>query len=207
MNKLISDNKNNLHPMALTSDLVIQELKDETLIYNLVSHKACCLNATASFVWRRCDGQTSVTEIARQLAKTKKQPVNYEIVWLALEQLKEQKLLKKDEKLISPLGAMSRREVIKKVGLATMMALPIVSTLTAPPAIAATSGSSVTCSDAGDSCRAVNACCTNVFCRVAGINVQAYACAGLTLDAGGLVVSAGICTRVAACVGLPLINV
>lgn len=206
MKEFISGNKNNLYPTATVGDLVVQELKDETLIYNLINHKAYCLNATAAFVWKSCDGRTSVTEIASQLARAERQPINEEVIWLALEQLKEQKLLEESDNIVSPLGGMSRREAVKKVGLATMLALPVISFLTAPQAITAASGSSVTCSDDGDVCTAVNGCCPDIFCTVGGINVQAFACLGLSLGAGGIVLSAGICARVAACIGLPLID-
>lgn len=207
MNERISGNKQNSYPVAAGGELVVQELKDETLIYNLTNHKAYCLNATASFVWKRCDGETSVAEIARKLAKVENQPVSEEIVWLALEQLKEQNLLAASEKVSSPFGGMSRREVIRKVGLTTMMALPVISFLSAPPATAAASPSSTTCSDAGTVCTAVNDCCPNVGCTAAGINIQAFVCLGLVVGAGGVVLNAGVCTRVAACVSLPLINI
>ena len=49
------------------SDLTVQELDEETL---LLDDKGECihqLNRTASFVWHRCDGATSVQEIVRSL--------------------------------------------------------------------------------------------------------------------------------------------
>ena len=54
-------------PQARDEGLVIQELPDEVLVYDLDRHRSHCLNHTASAVWRLCDGQKSVSEIAQKL--------------------------------------------------------------------------------------------------------------------------------------------
>ena len=51
-------------PRARQASLIIKEVDDETLIYDLETDKAHCLNSTASRVWKSCDGRTSVAEIA-----------------------------------------------------------------------------------------------------------------------------------------------
>jgi len=43
-------------PQARSEDLVIQDIGDEVLVYDLTRHKAHCLNRTAALVWRKCDG-------------------------------------------------------------------------------------------------------------------------------------------------------
>ena len=74
-------------PKARRSELITEELEGELLVYDRSSDKAHCLNDTAAFVWARCDGQTSVTNIAGQLEREKKTPVSDEVVWFALDQL------------------------------------------------------------------------------------------------------------------------
>ena len=51
-------------PEARREDIVVQELPDETLVYDLKRHKALCLNRAAGLVWKHCDGRTSVAEMA-----------------------------------------------------------------------------------------------------------------------------------------------
>ena len=50
-----------------TGDLVIQELGDETLVYDRARHKISYLDPTASLVWKYCDGKTKKVEVARLL--------------------------------------------------------------------------------------------------------------------------------------------
>ena len=40
-----------LMPRARQDELVVEELQDETLVYDLERHKARCLNRTAALVW------------------------------------------------------------------------------------------------------------------------------------------------------------
>ncbi len=56
-----------MNPQARKDRLVIEELPEETLIYDQERHKAHCLNQTAAFVWGRCDGRTSVDGLAKAL--------------------------------------------------------------------------------------------------------------------------------------------
>ena len=41
--------KNPLNPIARSNGLVVQEMPDEVLVYDLDSNKAHCLNETAAF--------------------------------------------------------------------------------------------------------------------------------------------------------------
>jgi hypothetical protein len=44
-------------PCARKAGLVIQDMPDEVLVYDLDTNKAHCLNKSAAFVWRSCDGK------------------------------------------------------------------------------------------------------------------------------------------------------
>jgi hypothetical protein len=44
--------------------LVIKELPDEVLVYDLDRNKAHCLNHSAAEVWERCDGRTTAASIS-----------------------------------------------------------------------------------------------------------------------------------------------
>lgn len=117
-------------PIARKEGLVIQEMPDEVLIYDLESNKAFSLNPTAAEVWKACDGNKTVAEIAESLTGSRDSDKKEEVVWLALDQLKEKDLIAND--LSSRFDGMSRREVIRKVGLATAIALPVIAMLSFP---------------------------------------------------------------------------
>ncbi len=83
----------NVQPLARQASLVVKELEDETLVYDLETDKAHCLNSTAARVWKSCDGHSTVTDIAEQLSSPGKPAVDESVVWLALDQLERFKLL------------------------------------------------------------------------------------------------------------------
>ncbi len=119
-------------PVARKEGMVIQEMPNEVLVYDLETNKAHCLNQTAAAVWKSCDGKNTAADITNLLAKTSGSPVQEDLIWLAIDQLNEINLL---EAPITPkFNGQSRREVIKKVGLAAVIALPLISSLVAPKA-------------------------------------------------------------------------
>jgi len=131
--------KKRIAPKARKENLVVQESDGEVLIYDLNTNKACCLNETSSLVWQLCDGDKSVSEISESISRKLNSPANEDFVWLALDQLKKENLIENKDEVVVDFNGLSRREVIKKVGLASIVALPLVSSLVAPMAINATS--------------------------------------------------------------------
>ncbi len=126
-------------PLSRHLDIIVQELNGEILVYNLKTNKAYCLNETSALIWQLCDGKTSVSEISRAVGQLFDTPANEDLVWLALDQLKEQNLLSDKKEIVSKFNGISRREVIRRVGLGTMIALPFITTLVAPKAVDAQS--------------------------------------------------------------------
>src|SRR5687767_7660145 len=104
-------------PVARKEGLVVQETADEVLVYDLKSNKAHCLNQTAAFVWKSCNGDNSISEITELFEKEIGSAVQEDLIWLAIDQLNEKNLLTAN--LTSKFAGRSRREVIKKIGLAT----------------------------------------------------------------------------------------
>jgi hypothetical protein len=117
-------------PIARKEGLVIQELPDEFLVYDLETNKAHCLNQTAASVWKSCDGKNSIADISELLVLGNDNPVQEDLVWLAIDQLNEINLL--ENKFPVNFNKQNRRQVIKKVGLAAMVALPVITSLVAP---------------------------------------------------------------------------
>ena len=125
------NNPNNTqNPMARQNGLVVQEMPDEVLVYDLDSNKAHCLNQSAAFVWKSCDGTNSVADIVHQFESNGNGKVTEDFVWLAIDQLNENGLL--DGKVAPRFAGQSRRQVLKTIGLASLVALPVIASLVAP---------------------------------------------------------------------------
>jgi hypothetical protein len=122
--------ENSQNPTARKDGLVVQEMPDEVLVYDLNTNKAHCLNQTAAFVWKSCNGRNSVAEIKNLVEKNFGSPVTEDFIWLAIDQLNKDELLQ--EKVNSKFTGISRRDVIKKIGLASVVALPVVASLAVP---------------------------------------------------------------------------
>src|SRR5437773_6723974 len=101
-------------PRRRHKDLVIENLADETLVYDLKRHKGHCLNGTASRVWKLCNGRTTVPEMMARLERDLHMPVDEQVVWFALRRLDKAYLLR--ERLPSGLSerALSRRQLMRR---------------------------------------------------------------------------------------------
>ena len=148
-------------PIARKQGLVIQELPDEVLVYDLDRDRAHCLNATAAFVWQRCDGKNTTAQIARTLGRQFDCAVDEKIVWLALDQLGKNHLLDRQPAPPPALLGMSRRAMVRALGLAAIIAVPVVTSIVAPTPTQA--GSAPPCTANGLGCEVNGDCCSN-FC-------------------------------------------
>lgn len=123
------------NPVARKDGLVIQEMPEEVLVYDLGNNKAHCLNQTAAFVWRYCDGVNGVADIVSKFEKQSGNRVDEELVLLAIDQLNERDLLEAGPTHV--LNGQSRRDVIKKIGFAAAVAIPLVASIAAPTSVLA----------------------------------------------------------------------
>jgi hypothetical protein len=156
---------NGIKPFARKSEIVVQESNGETLVYDLRIDKAICLNETSTLIWESCDGTKTPAQIAENLEKKFGNKVEEDLVWFALNQLKEENLLDNKE-IPNRFNGISRREVIKRVGFASMIALPVIASITAPPVYAQASCPSPAGSkQAGDACTANCECGQGLVCN------------------------------------------
>ena len=141
-------------PQARQDGIVVRELPEEVLIYDLERHKAHCLNQTAAAVWRLCDGETTPREMSYRLAREFSTPVDEDVIWLALDELSTLSLL--ESPVVRPAG-LSRAQLMRRVGVVTAaIALPAAFSLHVPSASAA--ACNTTCAGPGD-CPASCATC------------------------------------------------
>jgi hypothetical protein len=120
-------------PRARTQKLIVKELFDETLVYDLERDTAHCLNRTAAFVWKKCDGEATVAEVAQLLGNQERAKVDESLIWLALDQLETFHLLESAVLKPSQFSGLSRRQWVKKVGFGAL-ALPAIISIAAPTA-------------------------------------------------------------------------
>jgi Coenzyme PQQ synthesis protein D (PqqD) len=124
-------------PLSRTDNLVIRELDDETLVYDMERDEAHCLNHTAALVWQHCDGKTTAAQAARILQNQFDVKVDTDLVWLAVKQLKRFHLVEATTKTPS----VSRRDLVLRYAPAALALLPAILSITSPtPAQAATCG-------------------------------------------------------------------
>jgi hypothetical protein len=151
------------NPKARQQGLVVQEMPDEVLIYDLDTDKAHCLNKSAALVWRSCDGTRSVADIVREFESTGAGKINEDFVWVALDQLSENSLL--EEGVAPRFAGQSRRQVLKTIGLASAVAIPVIASLVAPQH--ALANLSCACTAPGP-CATATSCPSTVNCNPSG---------------------------------------
>lgn len=183
-----------LKPLAINGNIVEQELKGELLIYDLKRHQAFGLNKTMAYIWKKCDGAHSVRDISEAMAAETKTPVVEDLIWLAIDELEQNRLLEFNAP--KKTSYVTRREVIRRVGLMTTVTLPVLSILIAPKSSAAASGGrglDVACNDN------VRSCAPNLNC-LQGHPLGAFCCNGFNLDGSfSLCTSDSQCCRIMTC--------
>jgi hypothetical protein len=152
------------NPTARRSGLVVQETADETLVYDMETNKAHCLNGSAAFVWKSCDGSNSIADIVRRFEAEGPGKVDQNFVWLAIDQLNDSRLLEPGMPRYS--GSTSRRSALKAIGLASAVALPVIASLVAPERAMA----SVSCGCASNAdCATIPNCPSMTNCNASGV--------------------------------------
>jgi hypothetical protein len=144
------------HPKARSKRLVIRELPDETLVYDLDRDTAHCLNASATAIWHLCDGRRSPAQIAKDLPSPFG-PVDESVIWLALEQLAKDHLLEARVSWPETLPRMTRREAVRRIGIGAAITIPLVTSIIAP-----TPAQAATCLTHCSPCSTGTQCCSGV---------------------------------------------
>lgn len=148
-------------PFLRTENLVVKELPNEVLIYDLENNKAFCLNETARFIMDECDGENSIEEAVESLNRKMNSKIDEEMVWMVIDQFKKSNFLKRDYVIPVQTSRLSRRKILQAAA-ALGIALPIVTSLVAPTAAHAQSNCIPI--EGGQCNLEVNDCCPPGFC-------------------------------------------
>ena len=125
-----------LLPKARSSGLVVEEVVDEVLVYQLETHLARLLSPQTAKIWRLCDGQQRIEDIAEELE------VPQSAVEDTIQELFVADLLDASPEKSVPDGErfdLSRRSVMRQAAAATLLVAPAIVTLSIPTAVAALS--------------------------------------------------------------------
>jgi hypothetical protein len=143
-------------PQARRSGLIIQEVDGEILIYDQETNKAHCLNQTAAKVWKYCDGETTLADACNALSRDLETRVDEKLIWYAVDQFSKDNLLEREiEPPAFVIAGMNRRQLVRTLGLAAIVAVPLVTSIVAP-----TPAQAATCQLPGTSCGTSAQCCS-----------------------------------------------
>lgn len=123
-------------PAAHRIGVLIEDLGDETVLYDPSSDRFVRLNPISHLVWTRCDGATTVAEIAAVVASEHDLEDAAEVVWMAIDLLSTEGLLEDEVIVPEPVdddpdaGPMSRRTMLRLA--AAGVTVPIVASIVAP---------------------------------------------------------------------------
>jgi hypothetical protein len=162
-----------MKPERRRDGLVVKELPEEVLVYDLERHCAHCLNPAAAAVFRSCDGERTVSEIARELRRETGAPADEAWVHLALDRLDKAHLLEERGDRPRSGRGVSRRDLLKKAGVGLAAAIPIVTSIVAPTPVEAAATCTQCCSSAADGTPCGNplALCTGICTCQGGLCV------------------------------------
>ena len=150
-------------PRMRKHGLVVDDLPDEVLVYDVERHQAHCLNRTAALVWRCCNGSSSSVEIARRLTAELEAPFTEDLVLIGLNQLEKLHLLEQPAAIPAQFAVLSRRQMVRRLGLAAAVAVPLITSIVAPRAVEA-----ATCNPTGTPCSGTKLCCSPLGCNPVG---------------------------------------
>lgn len=199
MVRLLPKNNKKL-PQLRTQNLVITELEEESLIYDLDVNKAFCLNETARLVMNQCDGTKSVDQALGIINRQLKTKMSADMVWLVVSQLKDANFIEKDYEIPIQTNRVSRRKILNAAA-SLGVALPIITSLIVPTALHAQSS----CLTQNQMCGSgLGVCCPNLNCISVGPSnfqcipaciTEGNLCSGLlTFCCPGLICSGGLLT-------------
>jgi len=131
--------KSRQRPRSIRQDIAVQPIGTEILLYDERRHMAFCLNESSAAIWKLADGERTVEAIGEAASAQLKTPLSGELVLFALGQLREDGLLEQDS-LAEAEAPISRRALLRTLGVSGALLLPMVAAIVAPPAAAAYNG-------------------------------------------------------------------
>jgi hypothetical protein len=123
-------------PVARDEGLLVEQVGDETVVFDADTKEAHCLSALAAVIFANCDGKTSVEDLARIASDKTREPVDTSQVMNALAQLEERDLM--EPRAPREIG-LSRRTMLQRTAAlgGAVAASPLITSVIAPTSAAA----------------------------------------------------------------------
>jgi hypothetical protein len=157
------DSKTTALPLGRREDLLIENVGDESVVYDLESKNVHCLSPLAAVVFEHCDGRTKPADCASIAADRLGRDVSEDEVLAAVGQLEERELFFSPVLKLNGNGnGISRRDFARRgaVAGAVAFAAPLITSIAAPTAAMAASGIASGCAGCGKNPDCVsNHCC------------------------------------------------
>lgn len=125
-----------MRPQARRTDVLVQGVGTDVLVYDQLRDAAHSLNATAAYLYWQADGTRTVAELATGMSQALGVPDDARLVEEGLAQLARVDLLESGRTTDG--RAVSRREVVRRLG-ALAAAMPIVTSIVTPTPLMAQS--------------------------------------------------------------------
>lgn len=130
-------------PRKISQEVSVQQIGAETLIYDGRRHLAFCLNASSASVWRIADGTRTIAQMCDAASAELGHEVSEELVRFTVETLRSEGLIEPPTEADNGIDAgcvISRRAMLRQLGVSGAMLLPVVASIVAPTAAQAYSG-------------------------------------------------------------------
>lgn len=139
-------------PRRRTTDLLVEDLGTELVLYDVPSHRVHRLNAVAAAVWLRCDGESTEEAIVADVEHGTAGRVGARAVARALSRLRAIGLVH-DARGDPVPGAVSRRDVLARLSTAgaAVAAGSLVTSMLAPRPLMAQSAAAEVCETSSSS--------------------------------------------------------
>ncbi len=165
-----------MNPTARSAGLVVHQIENELIVYDVPSQQMHKLSPAAAVVWQHCDGDTSIEGLASIAQKELGGTPGEELVWSCLAQLKKLNLMRQTGPRPRGSGRVSRRGVMAGLGSAALL-FPLSETVFAADCTgacrhAADGGCEVT----SDGCAGKNCNCFEVTGKDGNRDVSACFC-------------------------------
>ena len=128
-----------MNPKARQSEIIVQEVGSDTLVYDELRDTAHSLGSVVGYVFKHADGSRPVSALATGLGATLDVPADPELVNAALWELERADLLEQSGPATRPRRDINRREALQRLGVA-LSAVAITSIVAPTPAMARSYG-------------------------------------------------------------------
>jgi len=141
--------------------LLRHRLDDQVLVYDSNADQVHLLDSTTAHVLELLDAGNSADSVAKEFTQKLGSDSSDELVALSFDELRKARLLDETDGDIEPLADLSRRNFLRKAGIAAAagIAIPVIVTMTA------NSGYAQGCATSGQACGGSDpVCCTGLTC-------------------------------------------